>query len=287
MTSIKNVRNKIISVQNTQKITKAMEMIAASKMRKSQEQMMSSSPYIKMIRQVINHITLGNVEYKHPYINKRDVKSVGYFVISTDHGLAGGLNINLFKKLLIDINEYHKKGINTKILLVGTKAISFFSSMNIEIITQISGIDNKLKLSKLIGPIRILLKLYDNKSLDKIYIVNNKFINTISQHPQITQILPLFIEDNSFTNHTTWDYLYEPDSKILLDKVIFRYIEAQIYQSVIENLACEQAARMVAMKTATDNANSLIKDLKFVYNKVRQTSVTQELSEIISGVFTL
>jgi len=284
MAGAKEIRSKIASVQNTQKITKAMEMVAASKMRRSQERMAASRPYADTMRKVIGHLALGNLEYKHPYLDEREVKRVGYLVVSTDRGLCGGLNINLFKKLLADMKEWSDKGVQCDMSLIGSKGVSFFNSVGGNIVAQVTGMGDKPSLSELIGPVKVMLQAYDEGRLDKLYIVSNKFINTMSQTPTITQLLPLPpAEGESELEKKTWDYLYEPDPKALLDTLLRRYVESQVYQGVVENLASEQAARMVAMKSATDNGGSLIKELQLVYNKARQASITQELTEIVGG----
>lgn len=284
MASAKEIRGKIASVQNTQKITKAMEMVAASKMRKSQERMAASRPYAETMRTVIGHLALGNLEYRHPYLEERDVKRVGYLVVSTDRGLAGGLNINLFKKVLAEMKSWNEKSVESELALIGSKAVSFFNSVGSKVVAQVTGMGDNPSLSELIGPVKVMLQAYDEGRLDKLYIVSNKFVNTMSQVPQILQILPLPpAEDDEDLKKKTWDYLYEPDPKSLLDTLLRRYVESQVYQGVVENLASEQAARMVAMKAATDNGGNLIKELQLVYNKARQFSITQELTEIVSG----
>ncbi|WPF04255.1 F0F1 ATP synthase subunit gamma [Proteus vulgaris] len=283
MAGAKEIRSKIASVQNTQKITKAMEMVAASKMRKTQEHMAASRPYAETMRSVIGHLALGNLEYKHPYLEEREVKRVGYLVVSTDRGLCGGLNINLFKKLLADMKEWSEKGVQVDLALIGSKAASFFGSVGGNVVGQVTGMGDDPKLSDLIGPVNIMLQAYDEGRLDKLYVVANKFINTMAQEPKILQVLPLPPGDDEELKEKSWDYLYEPDPKALLDTLLRRYIESQVYQSVVENLASEQAARMVAMKAATDNGGNLIKELQLVYNKARQASITQELTEIVSG----
>ncbi|HEK2693125.1 TPA: F0F1 ATP synthase subunit gamma [Proteus mirabilis] len=283
MAGAKEIRSKIASVQNTQKITKAMEMVAASKMRKTQERMAASRPYAETMRSVIGHLALGNLEYKHPYLEEREVKRVGYLVVSTDRGLCGGLNINLFKKLLADMKEWSDKGVEVDLALVGFKAVSFFASVGGNVVGQVTGMGDDPQLSDLIGPVNIMLQAYDEGRLDKLYVVANKFINTMAQEPKILQVLPLPPGDDEELKEKSWDYLYEPDPKTLLDTLLRRYIESQVYQSVVENLASEQAARMVAMKAATDNGGNLIKELQLVYNKARQASITQELTEIVSG----
>ncbi|ADP10847.1 membrane-bound ATP synthase, F1 sector, gamma-subunit [Erwinia amylovora Ea644] len=285
MAGAKEIRSKIGSVQNTQKITKAMEMVAASKMRKSQERMAASRPYAETMRKVIGHIALGNLEYKHPYLDERDVKRVGYLVVSTDRGLCGGLNINLFKKVLTDMKSWADKGVESDLAIIGSKGMSFFGSVGGNVVAQVNGMGDKPALSDLIGPVKVMLQAYDEGRIDKLYIVSNKFINTMSQSPQIVQLLPLPPADDAegVVKKSTWDYLYEPDPKALLDTLLRRYVESQVYQGVVENLASEQAARMVAMKAATDNGGNLIKELQLVYNKARQASITQELTEIVSG----
>ncbi|MBG3113368.1 F0F1 ATP synthase subunit gamma [Proteus mirabilis] len=283
MAGAKEIRSKIASVQNTQKITKAMEMVAASKMRKTQERMAASRPYAETMRSVIGHLALGNLEYKHPYLEEREVKRVGYLVVSTDRGLCGGLNINLFKKLLADMKEWSDKGVEVDLALIGSKAVSFFASVGGNVVGQVTGMGDDPQLSDLIGPVNIMLQAYDEGRLDKLYVVANKFINTMAQEPKILQVLPLPPGDDEELKEKSWDYLYEPDPKTLLDTLLRRYIESQVYQSVVENLASEQAARMVAMKAATDNGGNLIKELQLVYNKARQASITQELTEIVSG----
>lgn len=283
MAGAKEIRSKIASVQNTQKITKAMEMVAASKMRKSQERMAASRPYAETIRKVIGHLALGNLEYKHPYLEERDVKRVGYLVVSTDRGLCGGLNINLFKKLLADMKAWSDRDVAIDLSLIGSKAVSFFNSVGCNIVAQVTGMGDKPTLSDLIGPVKVMLQAYDEGRLDRLYVVTNKFINTMSQKPVVVQLLPLPPSDDSELKKKSWDYLYEPDPKVLLDTLLRRYVESQVYQGVVENLASEQAARMVAMKAATDNGGSLIKELQLVYNKARQASITQELTEIVSG----
>ncbi|MDT9587576.1 MAG: F0F1 ATP synthase subunit gamma [Candidatus Arsenophonus melophagi] len=284
MAGTKEIRFKIASVQNTKKITKAMEVVAASKMRKTQDRMAASRPYSEMIRNVIGHLTLGNLEYKHPYLKKRNVKRIGYLVISTDRGLCGGLNINLFKKLLKEMKIWTDKSIPIDLALIGSKAFLFFNSVGTNIIAHVNGMGDAPSLSNLIGPVNIMLEAYDSGRIDKLYVVTNKFVNAMTQIPSITQLLPLLPDNDKILNKKSWDYLYEPDSKTLLDTILRRYIESQVYQSVVENLASEQASRMVAMKSATDNGDNMIKELQLLYNKARQASITQELTEIISGV---
>ena len=234
---------------------------------------------------MIGHIALGNLEYKHPYLEERDVKRVGYLVVSTDRGLCGGLNINLFKRVLADMKAWADKGVESDMAIIGSKGLSFFSSVGGNVVAQVTGMGDKPALSDLIGPVKVMLQAYDEGRLDKLFIVSNKFINTMSQTPQIVQLLPLPPADDAegVVKKSTWDYLYEPDPKALLDTLLRRYVESQVYQGVVENLASEQAARMVAMKAATDNGGNLIKELQLVYNKARQASITQELTEIVGG----
>lgn len=284
MASAKEIRNKIGSVQNTQKITKAMEMVAASKMRKTQEAMQSSRPYAQTMRKVIGHIGLGSLEYKHPYLEEREAKRVGYIIVSTDRGLCGGLNINLFKKAINDVQTWTEKGAEVDLALIGAKATAFFNNYGGNVMAQVSGLGDAPTVNELIGTVGVMLKKYDEGQLDRLYLVYNKFVNTMVQEPVIDQLLPLpKSEDEEMQRNHSWDYIYEPEPKPLLDALLVRYVESQVYQGVVENLASEQAARMVAMKAATDNAGDLIDDLQLVYNKARQAAITQELSEIVSG----
>jgi F-type H+-transporting ATPase subunit gamma len=278
----KEIKTKIASVQNTQKITNAMEMVAASKMRKAQEGMAASRPYATNIRNVIGHIALGNLEYRHPYMEEREVKRVGYIVVSTDRGLCGGLNINLFKQVLADAAKWQNQEAEVEFAVVGSKATSFFNNMGAKVTAQTSGLGDSPSLTDLVGSVQVMLKAYDDGEIDRLYVVYNKFVNTMTQEPTIDQLLPLPKSDDEEIQHR-WDYIYEPDANVLLDQLLVRYVESQVYQGVVENLACEQAARMVAMKAATDNAGDLIDDLQLVYNKARQASITQELGEIVAG----
>ncbi len=278
----KEIKSKIGSVKNTQKITSAMEMVAASKMRRAQDAMAASRPYAENMRNVIGHIALGNLEYRHPYMVEREAKRVGYIVVSTDRGLCGGLNINLFKQVLADAGEQQSAGAEVEFAVVGSKATAFFNNMGAKVVSQISGLGDTPSLTDLIGSVKVMLNAYDNGEIDRLFIVYNKFVNTMTQKPTIDQLLPLPKSDDDAIKHR-WDYLYEPDAQALLEQLLVRYTESQVYQGVVENLACEQAARMVAMKAATDNAGDLIDDLQLVYNKARQASITQELGEICAG----
>ncbi|NRA53491.1 MAG: F0F1 ATP synthase subunit gamma [Gammaproteobacteria bacterium] len=280
----KEIKSKIASVKNTQKITSAMEMVAASKMRRAQERMAASRPYATNMRSVIGHIAEGSLEYRHPYMDERDVKRVGYIVISSDRGLCGGLNINLFKQTMKDAANWSTKGAEIDFALIGSKAVSFFNSFgNGNVIAQTSGLGDKPSLKELIGNVQVMLNAYDEGKLDRLYVVYNKFVNTMVQTPTIDQLLPLPKQEAESEKSHHWDYLYEPDAKELLDTLLVRYVESQVYQGVVENVACEMASRMVAMKSATDNASDMIDDLQLVYNKARQASITQELGEIVAG----
>ncbi|ASA55775.1 F0F1 ATP synthase subunit gamma [Vibrio gazogenes] len=284
MAGAKEIRSKIGSVKSTQKITKAMEMVAASKMRRSQDAMESSRPYAETMRKVIGHVANANLEYRHPYLEEREAKRVGYIIISTDRGLCGGLNINLFKKALLDMTSWSEKNVDVELAVIGSKATAFFNNSGAKVAAQTSGLGDAPSLEDLIGSVNVMLKKYDEGELDRLYVVFNRFVNTMVQEPTIDQLLPLPKSDSKEVKREhSWDYLYEPEPKPLLDMLLQRYIESQVYQGVVENLACEQAARMVAMKAATDNAGNLIEDLELVYNKARQAAITQELSEIVGG----
>ncbi|MBE1277468.1 F0F1 ATP synthase subunit gamma [Enterovibrio baiacu] len=284
MAGAKEIRNKIGSVKSTQKITKAMEMVAASKMRRSQDAMESSRPYATTMRKVIGHVALGKLEYRHPYLEEREAKRVGYIIVSSDRGLCGGLNINVFKRAITEMQAWTQKGAEVETALIGAKATAFFNSYGGNVSAQVSGLGDNPSLEDLIGTVGVMLKKYDDGQLDRLYLVYNKFVNTMTQEPVIDQLLPLpKSEDEEMKRSHAWDYIYEPEPKPLLDTLLVRYVESQVYQGVVENLACEQAARMVAMKAATDNAGDIIDELQLVYNKARQTAITQELSEIVSG----
>ncbi|ATF09512.1 ATP synthase gamma chain [Candidatus Enterovibrio altilux] len=284
MAGIREIRNKIGSIKNTQKITKAMEMVAASKMRRSQNAMEASRPYAVTMRKVIGHITLGKLEYRHPYLTERQAKRVGYIIVSSDRGLCGGLNINIFKKAIQDMQRWNQQGIKIDMALVGAKAAAFFNNYGGKVSAQTSGFGDRSCLEDIIGTVGIMLKKYDKDQLDRLYLVYNQFVNTMSQEPVVEQLLPLpKSKDEEMQRNHSWDYIYEPEPEPLLDTLLVRYVESQVYQGVVENLACEQSARMVAMKSATDNAGDFIDNLQQVYNKARQMAITQELSEIISG----
>ena len=282
MANAKEIKTKIASVQNTQKITSAMEMVAASKMRRAQERMAASRPYAENMRKVIGHVAQGSLEYKHPYVEVREAKRVGYIVVSTDRGLCGGLNVNLFKKVVADVKKQREAGAEVEFCAIGARSIQFFNNFGGQVSASASALGDAPALKDLIGTVRVMLEAYNEGKLDRLYVVFNKFVNTMSQTPVIEQLLPLPKSESDVKSHR-WDYLYEPDPKQLLDTLLVRYVESQVYQGVVENIASEQAARMVAMKAATDNAGDLITDLELVYNKARQAAITQELSEIVSG----
>ena len=285
MAGAKEIKTKIASVQSTQKITKAMEMVATSKMRKTQDRMAASRPYSETIRNVISHVSKASIGYKHPFLVEREVKNVGILVISTDRGMCGGLNVNLFKDTLNQIKDWKAQNAATVLGLIGSKGISFFRSLGFNVKGQLSGLGDNPALEELIGVANAMFDAYRNGEIDAIYIAYNKFINTMSQKPVIQQLVPLpeMENDHLSERQQAWDYIYEPDPKVLLDSLLVRYLESQVYQAVVDNLASEQAARMVAMKAATDNAGNLINDLRLVYNKARQASITNELNEIVAG----
>lgn len=284
MAGDKEIRNKIASVKNTQKITGAMEMVAASKMRRAQQRMESSLSYATTMRKVIGHIALGNLEYHHPYLEEREVKRVGYIVISSDRGLCGGLNINLFKPVIKEMEAHSTAGVEVDLAVIGSKATGFFGGLGANIVAQATALGDAPQIDDLIGSVKIMLDAYDAGTIDRLYIVNNKFVSTMVQDPTISQLLPLpKAESDEQVSAHHWDYIYEGDAKDILDSLLVRYVESQVYQAVVENLACEQVSRMVAMKAATDNASDLIDDLQLVANKARQAAITQELSEICGG----
>jgi len=282
MASGKEIRTQIKSVQNTQKITRAMEMVAASKMRKAQDRMAASRPYADKMRVVINHLAFAHSEYKHSYLEERDVKRVGFIVVSSDRGLCGGLNNNMFKATLSSMKEWQDKNVDIDLCTIGSKATSFFKRIS-NLKASATHLGDAPGVTDIIGTVKVMLDAYDNGEIDRLYVVYNRFVNTMTQSPTVLQMLPVMQaeEDKELVHH--WDYIYEPDAKAVLDGLLVRYIESQVYQGVVENVACEMAARMVAMKAASDNAGSLIDDLQLVYNKARQAAITQELSEIVAG----
>ena len=282
MASGKEIKGKIGSIKNTQKITSAMEMVAASKMKKAQERMAHGRPYAQSMLKVIGHIANGNLEYRHPYLEERDVKRVGFIVISTDRGLCGGLNTNEFKLVTQKAKAYRDQGVEVDFAALGSKACAFFNRFGGKLLAAETGLGDAPSVSDVVGVVRVMLRAYDEGTLDKIYLVYNNFVNTMSQTPVMNQLLPLPKSEDETLKHR-WDYIYEPDPREILESLMVRYIESQVYQGVVENAASEQAARMVAMKAATDNAGNLIDELQLVYNKARQAAITQEISEIVSG----
>ena len=279
----KEIRNQISSIKSTQKITSAMEMVAASKMRKAQERMQATRPYADKMRQVIGHIAKANAQYKHPFMVEREVKRVGYIVVSTDRGLCGGLNINLFKALVREMKAWKEKGVETDLCAIGQKGASFFRSYGGNVIAALTHLGDSPSSEKLIGNVKVMLDSFSEGKIDRLYVVSNEFVNTMTQSPKVQQLLPLPPSEDEEEINNQWDYLYEPDARQILDGLLPRFIESQVYQGVVENLACEQAARMIAMKSATDNAGSIIDELQLAYNKARQAAITQEISEIVSG----
>ncbi len=285
MASTKEIRNKIKSIKSTQKITRAMEMVAASKMKKVQQRMRASRPYADKIVEVVNHLATGRPEYRHHYLQDdlRKAKSIGIIVISTDRGLCGGLNANLFRAVIEQMKQWEDAGVSLKFSLIGGKADSFFKRMGAEIIGSSCRLGEAPTVEELIGAVQVMLKAFQEKAIDALYIAYNTFVNTMSQKPTLTQLLPIAPSEESKDKGHYWDYIYEPDAKSLLDSLLSRYIESMVYQGSVENAACEQAARMVAMKSASDNAGQIMDDFQLIYNKARQAAITQELSEIVSG----
>lgn len=283
MAGAKEIRGKIASIKSTQKITSAMEKVAVSKMRKAQARMAASKPYAERIRAVIGHLANANPEYRHAFMVEREVKRVGYIVVSSDRGLAGGLNTNLFKALVRDMGDQRGKGVEIDLAVIGAKGASFFRSFGGNVVAAISHLGEEPAIGDLIGSIKVMLDAYLDGRIDRLYVVSNVFVNTMTQKPTIQQLVPLVATEAGELQGKHWDYLYEPDAKTLLDGLLVRYVESQVYQAVVENAASEQAARMIAMKNATDNAGDLIKELQLVYNKARQAAITQEISEIVGG----
>ena len=282
MSGTKEIRGKIKSVKNTQKITKAMEMVAASKMRKAQDRMEAGRPYALRMQRVIGHLAQANPDYRHPFLVSRDVKRVGYIVVSTDRGLAGGLNVNLFRRLVPELRRWQQQGVETELCLIGAKAVSFFRRLEVNIVATSTHLGEQPAMADLMGAMRVMLDGYTQGRIDQLFLAHNVFVNTMSQKGELNSLLPVEAEDiEELPEH--WDFIYEPSPDELLDAVLERYIESQIYRAVVENGACEQAARMVAMKSATDNAGELIDGLQLAYNKARQAAITKELAEIVGG----
>ncbi len=278
----KEIKQKIGSINNTRKITSAMEMVAASKMRKAQDRMAATRPYAEKIRAVVGHMANANSEYRHTYMQEREVKRVGYIVVTSDRGLCGGLNTNLLRGLIKDMQKFHNDNVEVDICAIGQKGVSFFKSFGGNVVAAKTQIGDAPAVNDLIGSVKVMLDAFDNGEIDRLYLAGNDFVNTMTQKPTVRQLLPLAAEeDEALKGH--WDYIYEPDAQQLLSDMLVRYIESQVYQAVVENTACEMAARMLAMKAATDNAGDIIKELNTLYNKARQAAITQEISEIVSG----
>jgi F-type H+-transporting ATPase subunit gamma len=283
MAGAKEVRGKIASIKNTRKITKALEMVAASKMRKAQDRMRAARPYAEKVRKIIGHLRQVNLDYKHPFTLERPVTSVGIVVISTDRGLCGSLNLNLFKATLVAIREAQSRGAKVYLCVIGSKALQFFRRLSgIEIAASVTHLGDRPHISDLIGTTKVMLDFYRETKVDQLLLAHNVFVNTMTQKAIVSQLLPIQTVDKDELQER-WDYIYEPDSMAILDGILMRYIEAQIFQGAVENVACEMAARMVAMKSATDNAGDLIDELQLIYNKARQAAITKELSEIVGG----
>ena len=279
----REIKTKIKSVQNTRKVTRALEMVSASKIRKAQDLMKASRPYAKMMRQVIGHLARANTEYKHPFLSQRpEVKRVGYIVISTDRGLCGGLNANLFRRILGEVREYQKQNVEVDIVAIGQKANAFFKRLKINMVASVGHLGERPQVSQLIGVVKVMLDNYAEGKVDRVFLAYNDFVNTMVQRATLDQLMPLPPADDIQSRHD-WDYLYEPEAVEILKHVMRRYVESLVYQAALENLASEHAARMVAMKAASDNANKLIDSLTLIYNKARQAAITQEISEIVGG----
>jgi F-type H+-transporting ATPase subunit gamma len=282
MPGTKEIRSKIASVKSTQKITKAMQMVATSKMRRAQERMRLARPYAQKMRNVIGHLTEANPDYRHPFLVTREPKAVGIIVISTDRGLAGGLNANIFKQTLFLMRDWQAKGAQVSLCVIGSKGLAFFRRLGVPILANVSGLGDRPHVKDLIGTVKVMLDAYSSGELDRLFLVNAQFLNTMTQKPTVEQLLPIeAVDTEGLAEH--WDYIYEPEAKLILDGLLIRYIESQVYRGAVENVASEMASRMVAMKAASDNAETLIDELTLVYNKNRQAGITKEISEIVGG----
>lgn len=280
----KEIRTKIKSIQNTQKITKAMEMVAASKLRKTQQRMSEARPYADRIRTVMSHLAHANTEYRHPFLIEREVKRVGYIVVSTDRGLCGGLNTNTFRLLIQMLREQREAGIEAEFCAIGNKALGLFRRLGGNVLAEVTHFGDAPTMENFIGAIQVMIRQFDEGKIDRLYLAYNELVNTMTQRPVCQQLLPAEpIEEEGLAENKRWDYIYEPDAKEILDTLLERYVESRVYRAVVENIACEMAARMIAMKSATDNAGNLIDELQLVYNKARQAAITQEISEIVGG----
>ena len=279
----REIKTKIKSVQNTRKVTRALEMVSASKIRKAQDRMKASRPYARMMRQIVGHVAKANTDYVHPFmVERKDVKRVGYIIVSTDRGLCGGLNSQMFRRILADMRVWQDKGVEIDLVCVGQKAATFFRRLKINMLASVTHLGEQPHVEQLIGVIKVMLDGFEAGNIDRVFLCYNDFINTMAQRPVQDQLLPLPADEALDSKHS-WDYLYEPDAKTVLNHVVTRYVESLVYQAVLENLASEHAARMVAMKSASDNANKLIETLQLIYNKARQAAITQEISEIVGG----
>ena len=287
MASLKEIRAKVASIKSTQKITRAMQMVAASKMRRAQERMQLGRPYADSMRRVVSHLVKASPDYKHPYLVPRAVNRVGYIVVSSDRGLAGGLNINLFKRLMQHVKQQKSQAVETRFAVIGQKGVSFFKTFGGTVIAAKTHYGDNPSFEQLSVPVQVMLDAYNRGEIDEIYMVYNKFVNAMTQNPSVQRLVPIAAEslvDETMANREhSWDYIYEPTTKELLDGLMGRYVESIVYQGVVENIASEQSARMVAMKAATDNAGNLINELQLVYNKLRQAAITREISEIVGG----
>ena len=279
----KEVRTKIKSIENTQKITRAMEMVAASKMRRAQERMRAARPYAEKMRNVIAHLAQASLEYRHSYTQEREAKRVGFIIVSSDRGLCGGLNINLFRAAVNELSTWQDKRVEVDVTVIGRKALAFFRRFSPTIVSEVTQLGDAPQFADLIGAIKVMLDAYSEGRIDRLFVVHNRFVSTMFQEPQVEQLLPIRAVAPEEALKAHWDYLYEPDAHAVVDALMTRYIESLVYQGVVENIACEMAARMVAMKSATDNAGNLIDELQLVYNKARQAAITQEIAEIVSG----
>ena len=279
----REIKTKIKSVQNTRKVTRALEMVSASKIRKAQDRMKASRPYARAMKQVIGHLAQANSEFQHPYlVERKDIKRVGYVIVSSDRGLAGGLNNNLFRKLLGEIRNWQQQGVEVDVVTIGQKATVFFRRIKVDMLASVTHLGDIPHVDQLVGVIKVMLDAYSSGKVDKVFLVYNDFVNTMTQRAAFDQLLPLPASDTAVAHHD-WDYIYEPDAQTVLEHVLTRYIESLVYQAVMENVASEHAARMVAMKAASDNATKMIGNLNLIYNKARQAAITQEISEIVGG----
>ena len=283
MAGAKEIRTKIKSIQNTQKITKAMEMVAASKMRRAQERMNQARPYATKMATVMAHLAQANLEYTHSYTETRDPKRVGFIVVSSDRGLCGGLNINLFRQVLQSMSEWRDKGVEIDVTVIGRKGLGFFKRVGVNIVSEATQLGDKPQLADLIGAMKVMMDAFSEGNIDRLFLAHNGFVTTMTQQPCVDQLLPVSAPESDERLEQHWDYLYEPDAHEVVDALMMRYVESLIYRGVVENISCEMAARMVAMKSASDNAGNLIDELQLVYNKARQAAITQEISEIVGG----